>query len=202
MLKPDEVLAFWLDEIGPKGWYAGGDALDRQVRDFAEDTWDRAMDGACALWLTHPSGVLAYSILMDQFPRNMFRDTAKAFASDCYALAAVKMAIHKNWDLKIDEPARQFFYMPIVHSESLVDQDRAVRLFVTRMPEHGKDFLLHAKAHREIIRTYGRFPTRNKALGRCSRPVEENFVNNQGYGYVVEALRAGNTPAAQSAQAV
>ena len=128
---PEDVLAFWLDEIGPDGWYAGGDELDQKVRDRFLPLYERACAGALSLWLTYPSGTLAYIILMDQFTRNMFRDTDKAFASDGIAKAAAKAAISKGWDMRIDEPARQFFYMPLMHSECLVDQDRAVRLFKT-----------------------------------------------------------------------
>lgn len=190
MANPDEVLAFWLDEVGPKGWYDGGEALDKLIRDRFEDTYKKACSGALSFWLTHASGALAYVILTDQLPRNMFRDTPKSFATDGLARAAVKAAISKGWDLKIDEPARQFFYMPLVHSECLTDQDRAVRLIMTRMPETGEGNLLHAKAHREVIRRFGRFPTRNAALARATSAAEAAFLNEGGYGAIVAALRA------------
>lgn len=190
MVQPDEVLAFWLDEIGPGGWYEGGEELDRLIADRFEETWERACGGALSLWLTYPSGTLAYILLTDQFSRNMFRDTAKAFSSDHIALAAAKMAIGRGWDLRIDEPARAFFYMPLVHSENLADQDRAVRLIMTRMPEDGGRQLLHARAHREVIRRYGRFPTRNAALGRAGKPGEAAYLDEGGYGAVVRALEA------------
>lgn len=190
MVSPDEILAFWLDEVGPQGWYAGGEDLDRQVRDRFGKAYDSARDGAYSLWLTYPSGTLAYVILMDQLPRNMFRDTPQAFATDNVARAAAKAAIARGWDLRIDEPARQFFYMPLVHSECLVDQDRAVRLIMTRMPETGQGNLLHAKAHREVIRRFGRFPNRNQALGRASPPAEVAFLTHGGYGAMVEELKA------------
>lgn len=190
MVNPDEILAFWLDEVGPKGWYSGGEELDQLVRDRFEEAHKSACEGTYSLWLTYPSGTLAYIILMDQFPRNMFRGTAEAFASDKVARAAAKAAIAKGWDRKIDEPARQFFYLPLVHSECLVDQDRAVRLIMTRMPETGEGNLLHAKAHREVIRRYGRFPNRNEALGRASPPAEESFLSDGGYGAMLEELKA------------
>ena len=189
MVTPEEVLSFWLDEVGPSGWYKADDALDQEIRDRFEDAWDGAMQGRHALWLTYPSGVLAYIILLDQFPRNMFRDTGKAFSSDRFALAAAKQAIGKNWDLKIDEPARQFFYLPLMHSENLADQDRCVRLMLHRMPEHGASNLLHARAHREVIRKFGRFPYRNGALGRRSSETERSYVSGGGYGSTVEALQ-------------
>lgn len=194
MASPNEVLSFWLDEIGPDGWYTGGPSLDATIRERFSNTYNRCTAGALSLWLTYPSGALAYIILTDQFSRNMFRDTDRAFATDKIALTAAKAAISKGWDERIDEPARQFFYMPLVHSENLSDQDRAVRLFKTRMPETGADNLLHACAHREIIRDFGRFPTRNAALGRDCRAEEQTYLDNGGYGAIVEKLR-GKTAA-------
>ncbi|SER97709.1 Uncharacterized conserved protein, DUF924 family [Tranquillimonas rosea] len=196
MTDADDILRFWLDEVGPKGWYKG-EELDTPVRDRFEGAWKKATEGAFSLWLTYPSGTLAYIILTDQFPRNMFRGTAKAFSTDRIALAAAKMAISKGWDKKIDEPARQFFYLPLMHSENLCDQDRCVRLMLTRMPETGAENLLHAKAHREVIRRFGRFPFRNEALSRPGRPGEASFLDEGGYGATVRALRADHpAPAA------
>jgi len=185
---PQEILEFWIDEVGPKGWYSGGDALDALCREKFEATWNRAMEGANALWLTYPSGTLAYLILMDQLPRNMFRGTGKAFSSDRYALAAAKVAISRGWDMRIDEPARQFFYLPLMHSENLCDQERAVRLIMTRMPETGAPNLEHARAHREVIRKYGRFPTRNDALVRKTTAPEAAYVDGNGYGEILREL--------------
>lgn len=190
MSNPDEILAYWLDEKGPSAWYAGGEALDAEIRDRFEDDYNRAKDGSLSLWLTYPTGTLAYIILLDQFPRNMFRDTAKAFATDRIAMAAAKAAISRGWDMRIDEPARQFFYLPLMHSECLVDQDRAVRLIMTRMPEYGASNLLHAKAHREVIRLFGRFPYRNDALNRPLQGGEAEFLEAGGYGAMVEAMKA------------
>ncbi|MEL7105344.1 MAG: DUF924 family protein [Pseudomonadota bacterium] len=187
MTTPDQVLAFWLDELTPEDWYTGGDALDGDIKDRFEAAWTRVMDGAYSLWLTYPSGTLAYILLTDQFSRNMFRDTAGAFASDHIARAAAKMAITRSWDMKIDEPARQFFYLPLMHSENLSDQDRCVRLIKARMSPDNKN-LLHARAHREVIRAHGRFPTRNAALGRCNTAAEETYLADGSYGAVVKAL--------------
>lgn len=190
MANPDDILAYWLDDVGPDGWYKGGDALDAEIRDKFKDKWHRAMEGSNGLWLTYPSGALAYIILTDQFSRNMFRDSSKAFASDHLARAAAKVAIARGWDMKIDEPARQFFYMPLMHSECLVDQDRCVRLMMTRMPNTGASNLVHAKVHREVIRKFGRFPTRNKALARPLTAPESTFVSEGGYRKALEAVSA------------
>lgn len=191
MVSPDEVLAFWLDEIGPDGWYKSSETLDKSVRDRFEGTWENARAGGCSLWLTYPTGTLAYVILTDQFPRNMFRGQQRAFATDTVALAAAKVAINRGWDMRIDEPARQFFYLPLMHSENLCDQDRCVRLICERMPDHGPGNLPHARAHREVIRRFGRFPHRNAALGRPSNTSERAFEAEGGYGAVLrEVLEA------------
>ncbi|MEI4231840.1 DUF924 family protein [Roseovarius sp. D22-M7] len=189
MVSPDEVLKFWLDDVGPDGWYKSSEELDRTMRDQFEDDWENARAGACSLWLTYPAGTLAYIILTDQFPRNMFRGSARAFATDTAALAAAKVAIGRGWDLRIDEPARQFFYMPLMHSENLCDQDRCVRLICGRMPEHGAGNMPDARAHREVIRRFGRFPHRNAALGRVSTAPERAFEENGGYGAVLREVR-------------
>ncbi|MGB3245767.1 MAG: DUF924 family protein [Sulfitobacter sp.] len=190
MVGPDEILKFWLDEVGPKGWYEVSDTLDETIRTRFGATWEAACEGNFSLWLTYPSGTLAYIILMDQFPRNMFRGTGKAFSSDRASLTVAKAAINHGWDLKIDEPARQFFYLPLMHSENLCDQDRCVRLMCERMPEGGESNLLHAQAHREVIRQFGRFPYRNDALDRDSTECENVYVADGGYGSTVRQLQA------------
>ena len=189
MANPDDVLAFWLDEVGAKGWYGGGKALDDKVRDRFGDIWAVARDGGLSLWLTNARSALAYIILTDQFPRNMFRDDGQAFSTDSVALAAAKTAIARGWDMRVDPPDRQFFYMPLMHSESLCDQDRCVRLFLTRMSGGGTN-LLHARAHREVIRQFGRFPYRNGALSRKTRAGEQAFMDDGGYGAILRTLQA------------
>lgn len=188
MAESTALLAWWLDEVGPAGWYAGGEALDGETRTRWLDTWQAAQAGGLGQWLTYPKGALAYIILLDQFPRNMFRDDGRAFATDRMALSAAKGAIAKGWDLRIDEPARQFFYLPLMHSEVLSDQDRCVRLILDRLPETGANNLLHARAHRDVIRRFGRFPYRNAALGRVSRADEAAFLAEGGYMSAVAAL--------------
>jgi uncharacterized protein (DUF924 family) len=190
MASPEEILAYWLDEVGPAGWYEASDTLDAAIRDRFSEDLDRAAEGGLSLWLTYPSGTLAYIILTDQFPRNMFRGSGRAFATDGIARAAAKMAIDRGWDLHIDEPARQFFYLPLMHSECLADQERCVRLMMTRMPETGASNLVHARAHREVIRRFGRFPYRNAALSRATQGAEAEFLASGGYGAMVREIEA------------
>ncbi|MCG7622577.1 MULTISPECIES: DUF924 family protein [unclassified Epibacterium] len=190
MARPEEILEFWLDDVGEQGWYRQDDALDAQIRERFEDSWTKACEGSYSFWLTYPSGALAYIILMDQFPRNMFRGEGKAFSSDQAALAAAKAAVDRKWDLKIDEPARQFFYLPMMHSESLCDQERCVRLIHERLEKTGAENLLHARAHREVIRLFGRFPYRNEALHRPSTAPELDYVSAGGYGSTVRDMQA------------
>ena len=181
-----EVLTFW-EEAGPDMWYRQDEAFDRTVRDRFGSLWERACEGAADGWAQGPRGALALLILLDQFPRNMFRQSPRAFASDARALRVASLALSRGWDMRIAPPLRQFFYMPFMHSENLVHQDRSVRLMKARM--EGTDNLLHARVHREIIRRYGRFPYRNAALGRVSTPEEEAFLTGGGYGAIVEALK-------------
>ena len=190
MTAPDTVLRFWLDEVGPSKWYVEDSALDATICEKFTRLWHQAMQGQFSLWLTHPSGALAYCILLDQFSRNMFRGNAKAFSADRCALAAAKSAIHHKWDLRIDEPARQFFYLPLMHSENLPDQDRCVRLIKTRLQQSACSSLAHAKAHREVIRMFGRFPFRNDALCRAFTTPERQFAANGGYQKALGPLEA------------
>ena len=190
MVGPEDVLSFWLDEVGVTQWYAQNDELDAEISRRFKPTWEAARDGRFSLWLTYPTGALAYIILTDQFPRNMFRGCSRAFSTDRAALAAAKAAVDKRWDMRIDEPARQFFYLPMMHSENLCDQERCVRLMCQRMPDYGSSNLLHARAHREVIRKFGRFPYRNEALARASTEPEMAYVTNGGYGETVRGLQA------------
>jgi len=188
VVTPQDVLAFWLDECEPSDWYKSDPAFDAQITDRFKDIWIEAAEGGLGLWLTYPSGALAYIILTDQFPRNMFRDQGEAFSTDHLARAAAKKAIDRGWDMKIDEPARQFFYLPLMHAENLCDQDRAVRLIHSRMKTgNNRD---HACAHRAVIRDFGRFPYRNAALGRKTTQAEQAFLDAGGYGFAIRAQQA------------
>ena len=183
-----DVTRFWLEEVGPAGWYAKDDALDAQIRERFQALWEAAEDGEMYDWCDDAGGLLGFLILTDQLPRNMFREDPRAFATDTLARTAAKRAIHRRWDLQIPEPERQFFYLPLMHAENLTDQDRCIRLMTERMPKTGAANIRHAKAHREIIRRFGRFPYRNAALGRMTLPREQAFLDKEGYGAVLNAI--------------
>lgn len=189
MSDPAEVLDYWLGELGPEGWYAGGAAIDTAIRERFEPLWQAARAGGLDHWIEGAGPALAFIVLTDQFPRNMFRGSAEAFATDPLARAAARRALDAGWDLDAPEPERQFFYLPFEHSEDPADQDLCVRLMGERLPSE-PDNLLHARAHREIIRRFGRFPFRNAALGRATTPEEAAFLAAGGYGAAVEALKA------------
>ena len=173
------ALDFWLGEIGPKGWYEVDEGLDAAIRERFGPLWEEARRGGLEAWPGKAESCLALVILLDQFPRNMFRGDARAFATDARALAVAKSAIARGLDERVAMPERQFFYLPLMHSEVLADQDRSVRLF-TLLPD-GAENLKHARAHRAVIRRFGRFPYRNAALGRATREAEREWLAAGGY---------------------
>ena len=193
MSDPVSVLDYWLNKVGPDGWYAGGEALDDDVRARWQDLWEAAERGGLDHWIEGPVGTLAFIILTDQFPRNMFRGQARAFATDPHARAAARRALEAGWDLQVPEPERQFMYLPFEHSEDPEDQSLSVRLFTERLPSE-PDNIHHARAHAEVIRRYGRFPTRNAALSRVNTPEEQTYLDEGGYAALVKAMH--DTPQA------
>jgi len=190
MITSQDVLDFWLTELTPKDWYVGGTELDARIKAQFEETWARASDGGCGNWLTDPDGTLAYILLTDQMSRNMFRDHAAAFETDTSARAAARMALNLDWDLKVPEPQRQFFYLPLMHSENLKDQDDCILFMSERLPQTGTDNVRHARAHRWVIDRFGRFPYRNTALGRETRQDEAVWLDAGGYRLALEVVDA------------
>lgn len=189
MAGQQDVLDYWLNELGEAGWYAGGAALDDAIRARFAPLWAEARQGRLDNWQITPGGSLAYLILTDQMPRNMFRDQAAAFATDSLAHAAANRAILLGWDTLVPVPQRQFFYLPMMHAENQFDQNRSVAFFATRMPGDAADHALHARAHRQVIRAFGRFPTRNAALGRESSAAERAYLAAGGYRATLQALQ-------------
>ncbi len=185
MSRQEEVLEFWLPQ-GVKAWFAVDPEVDHQIRLRFLDLWGAAWEGGLRDWQVSPRGMLAYLIVTDQFPRNMFRGDARSFATDDRARAAARQAVMRGHDLAVNGPERCFFYLPFEHAESLGDQDWGVDLTEDRLLD--ASFLLNAKAHREIIRRFGRFPFRNKALGRETTAAEQAFLDAGGYGALMKEL--------------
>ena len=182
-----------MGEIGPEGWYKGGEEIDDTIAVRFAEVWAALNEGNLEHWVDGVVGTLAYLIIADQFSRNIHRGRAEAFATDARARTAARRALDEGWDMAAPEPERQFFYMPFEHSEDPVDQDLAVSLMAERMPQ-SPDLLLHARAHQQIIATFGRFPFRNAALGRESTPEEVLFLSEGGYGAIVRSLTASHAP--------
>jgi len=177
----EDVLRYWLDEVGPDRWYECDAGTDAEIRNRFEALWRRAGDGDCDHWLLTPRGALALMIVLDQFPRNMFRGTATAYYTDGKALSVAKQAIQRGHDKVTPELERQFFYLPLMHSEVLPDQERCVRLIKMALPQTGCHNLEHARRHREVIRKFGRFPSRNGPLGRNDTEAELQYRAKGGY---------------------
>lgn len=188
MSDPVEVLDFWIDEVGPDGWYAGGEELDDTIAVRFGDLWQALHDGGLEHWVDGTVGTLAYLVVADQFSRNIHRGKADAFATDAQARSAARKAVAEGWDMGAPVPERQFFYMPFEHSEEPSDQAFCVALMEERLGA-GSDTTLHARAHQQIIARFGRFPFRNAALGRTSSAEEERFLAEGGYGAIVRALQ-------------
>lgn len=174
-VKPQDVLNFWTKEIGEKHWFGGGPDVDALVTQRWRDTWDAAKRGDLVAWKNSADGALALIIVLDQFPRNMFRDHADSFSTDAQARAVAARAIDKGFDLATVENLRLFFYMPFMHSENMTDQDKSVALFAERLGKDNQQYF-YALEHRAEIARFGRFPSRNPALGRQTTDDEHQFL--------------------------
>jgi uncharacterized protein (DUF924 family) len=178
---PIDVIGFW-SAAGPAKWFAHNPAFDDAIRLRFEPVHHAAARGAYAAWEANAEGALALLLLLDQFPRNLYRGTAHAFATDPLARAIARRALNAGRDQDIEPALRPFFYLPFEHSEALEDQDSAVALFEAHDAATGDvDSLKYAVMHRDIIRRFGRFPHRNAALGRVSTPEELAFLENGGF---------------------
>ena len=174
---PQDVLAFWRD-AGPKKWFTKDAAFDEDIRTRFLATYEEAAAGDLAAWEATPEGALALAIMLDQFPRNMFRNDARTYAADPLARAVAERAIARGFDGQVPEGERQFFYLPFEHSEALADQERCIALCrVTGDAELVK----WAEIHADIIRKFGRFPHRNAILGRATAPEEQAFLDSGGF---------------------
>lgn len=191
-VSPDDVLWFWLGDVDGDGladkaltqrWWRKDPAFDQEIRAMFEPTWQAIMANEREAWLEEPRSRLAYVIVLDQFSRNMFRDTPEAFVADERAVKAAADGVARGHDRALHGHERVFLYMPFMHSESLAMQDRCVELFTAlrdssrgRVREAVAGNVDFAKRHRDIIARWGRFPHRNAIVGRDSTPQEVAFL--------------------------
>lgn len=169
----NDLLTFWFEERTRKRWFDPDPAFDQEVRERFGALLGEAANGALKSWESTAEGALALCILLDQLPRNIHRGTPDAFAYDARARAVAERALARGYDKSLPVPHRMFLYLPFEHSENLDDQERSVQLFTDMGDPEG---LRYAERHRDIVARFGRFPHRNKILGRTTTPEEEAFL--------------------------
>ena len=172
-----EVIAYWR-ALGPDRWFKRDDAVDADIRTQFLPLYEAAAAGKLTAWEDTVDGVFALLLALDQFPRNMFRGEAKAFATDPLARVVAGRAIARGFDMSFANPERRFFYLPFMHSETLSDQERCAELCRRADDPEGARFAEH---HADIIRRFGRFPHRNAALGRATTMEERAFLEDGGF---------------------
>jgi len=177
---PEDVVGFWFHELSPKDWYGAPASVDAEITTRFGETYEVLKDEVPPDWLESPQGFLAAILVLDQFPRNMFRGSAQAFATDAQALALSKRAIAEGIDRQLPPEQRCFVYIPFQHSEDLADQTRSLELFTALGNPENLDFAIR---HEAIIARFGRFPHRNASLGRSSTPEEEAFLKQPGSSF-------------------
>jgi uncharacterized protein (DUF924 family) len=175
--KAAEIVGFWR-EAGPQKWFVKDDAFDRTIHARFLSLHEAAVRGDLAAWEDDAAAALALVILFDQFPRNMFRGSARAFASDRLAVAVAERAISRGFDQVTEDALRLFFYMPFMHSEALAEQDRCVALFAAL---GDAELSKYAHEHRDVVAKFDRFPHRNGVLGRVNTPAEQAFLDGGGF---------------------
>jgi uncharacterized protein (DUF924 family) len=193
------ILQFWFGDVDALGrsdvkhsrrWFMKDEAFDREIAQLFGETFAEVRGGLREAWLDDPRGRVAYVIVLDQFPRNMFRGTARMFEGDRQALAAAVEGVARHEDDQLSASERSFLYMPYMHSEDIDMQERSVALFkelAESAPSELRGAMVsavqYAEKHREIIARYGRFPHRNAVLGRRSTPEELAFIAEPGSGF-------------------
>ena len=186
-VNPTDVLDFWFKQ-DRKAWFEKNPAFDEEIRSRFLPLYEKASNGELKTWQQKPASCLALVILLDQFPRNMFRmsgqESARAFTADHLARDAAGVILNNGWDKRMSPDERMFVYLPLEHSESLADQEHCLALMqeIAAFPETA-NLLTWADAHLVIIRRFGRFPHRNAALARASTPEEIEFLKQPGSSF-------------------
>lgn len=191
MSRVDAILEFWFGKVGDvdygksrRIWFTKDLAFDQQVKNQFFTDYELAAAGSLDIWQDSPLSCLALIILLDQFPRNIFRGLPEAFATDYKAVIAAQSAVEKGFDKQVLPVQSWFFYLPLEHSENLQHQRRCVELFQRLKDDPNSAFAIdYAIRHLEIIERFGRFPHRNAILGRQNTPEEEEFLKQPGSGF-------------------
>jgi len=173
VITPEDIIEFWFSERVQPYWFQSTPELDQEIKQRFENTWLQASGNALDCWSHTAKGALALAILLDQFPLNMYRGLAKCFQSEAKAIEITKHAIQQGFDKEIANDKLMFLYMPLMHSESIDDQNLSVTLFTQAGLSNNIRF---AKHHQALIEKYGRFPHRNKILGRSSTADELRYL--------------------------
>ena len=176
MVTPSEIVEFWFSEPVRRHWFKATPKFDRALSECFLPTWQAAADGQLSVWEATPLGTVALVIVLDQFPLNMFRNKPESFATAAIACQIAGEAIKKDFDQRLTAVQKTFLYLPFMHSEAMADQDRAVSLFENAGL---MDNLRFARHHRALIKRFGRFPHRNRILGRKSTPEEVEYLNSK-----------------------
>ena len=171
--KPNQVLHFWFETLRPEDWYRSDQGVDELVRDELGDLHKQAVRGTLDHWQKTPTGALALIILFDQVPRNIYRGTIRAFATDKKALVVLENVLANRLDRELTPEKREFLYLPLMHSEDKANQERSVALFRELGKESNLDYAIR---HRDIVLRFGHFPHRNAILGRKSTPEEDEYL--------------------------
>lgn len=171
-----DILAFWRD-AGEDKWFTRDDAFDAEIREKFLVTHEAAAAGKLADWEMSPDGALALCIVLDQFPRNMFRGQPRTYATDPLARAVANRALKRGYDQDVPDDMRGFLFLPFMHSEDMTDQLRCIELYRAA----GHENLKYAERHADIIRRFGRFPHRNGVLGRTTTPEEQAYLDEGGF---------------------
>jgi uncharacterized protein (DUF924 family) len=173
---PQEIIDFWFSDEVKRLWFNSTRDFDRLLSERFEDTWEQAGRGELDHWMKTAEGCLALVIVLDQFPLNMFRDSAQSYATEARSREVARVALEQDFDKSLTLEQRAFLYMPFMHSEAHSDQQLALRLFAQPGLEGNYRFAQH---HHGIIEKFGRFPHRNEALGRTSSEAELEYLNSK-----------------------
>jgi uncharacterized protein (DUF924 family) len=176
----EDVLEFWFETLSREQWYRADPVVDAQVGRRLGGLYDRLARAVPEAWLATPEGCLAAVVVLDQVPRNLFRGSPRAFATDAQARAIAAAALKRGFERALAPRRREVLYLPFQHAEDLGCQDRAVALYAALGDERALDF---ARRHRDIIARFGRFPHRNEALGRTSSAEEVAFLAQPGSSF-------------------